>query len=64
LKNRNRYRSGLLETAARKQCRLDLFGSELGPVADPFEHGNEFWGFVKGREFVEEMNGCKLLKRL
>jgi hypothetical protein len=31
-------------------------------VAGSCEHGNESSGFIKGREFFDQMSGCQLLK--
>jgi hypothetical protein len=33
-------------------CRLDSSGPGFGPVSDSCEHGNEPWGSIKGREFL------------
>jgi hypothetical protein len=32
---------------------LDAFGSVLGPVVGPCEHGNELLGSIKGRHFLD-----------
>jgi len=34
-------------------CGLDAFGSGYGPVAGPYEYGNEPSGFIRGGEFLD-----------
>jgi len=37
-------------------CRLDSCGLRSAPVADPSEYGNKPSNFVKGREFLYQLN--------
>jgi hypothetical protein len=32
---------------------LDLFGSEWGPLEGCYECGDEYWGSIKQREFLD-----------
>jgi hypothetical protein len=41
---------------------LDLFGSGYGLVARFCEHGYEPSGSIKGREFLDHLSDCQLLK--
>jgi hypothetical protein len=42
---------------------LDAPGSVQGPVAGCCEHGNEPSGSIKGREFLDKLSDCQLLKK-
>jgi hypothetical protein len=43
-------------------CELDSAGSESGPVAGSCEPSNESLGFIKGREFSDQLIDYKLVK--
>jgi hypothetical protein len=43
-------------------CRLDLSGSEKGPMEGSCEHGNEPSGSMKYWAFLEWVSNCWLLK--
>jgi hypothetical protein len=47
----------------RRDCRLDSFGSEQGPVMGSSEYGNESSSFMKGWEFPDHLSDYKLLKK-
>jgi hypothetical protein len=42
---------------------LDSSGSGQGPVAGSCEHGNEPSGFIKGREFLDQLRDYYLLRK-
>jgi hypothetical protein len=41
---------------------FDSYGSEQGPVVDACEHGNEYSGFINGREFLDQDQLSQLIK--
>jgi hypothetical protein len=42
---------------------LDSSGSGYGPIVGHCEHGNAPSGYVKGREILDCVNDCWLLKK-
>jgi hypothetical protein len=44
-------------------CGLDASYSDQKPLADCCEHGNEALGFIKSREFIDQMSDYQLLKK-
>jgi hypothetical protein len=42
---------------------MDLTCSEWGPVAGSFEHVNERSEFINGYKFLDQLNGCQLIKK-
>jgi len=45
------------------RCGLDSSGSGYEPVVGPYEGGNEPSGSIKGREFLDYLSDCQLLKK-
>jgi hypothetical protein len=44
-------------------CGLEAYGSEQGLATASCEHGNEPSGSMKGREFLDYLSDCYLLKK-
>jgi hypothetical protein len=44
------------------RCGQDSYGTGYGPVAGSCERGNESSGPIKGREFLDQLSDCQLLK--
>jgi hypothetical protein len=42
---------------------LDLSGPGQDPMAGSCEHGNVNSGSIKGREFLDQVNDCQILKK-
>jgi hypothetical protein len=45
-------------------CGLDSSGSGMGPVVGSCQHGNVPSGFMKGREFLDQLNLISAFQRL
>lgn len=39
-------------------CGQDLYASGQGLVAGSWEHGNDPLGYMKGKEFLDQLNYC------